>query len=91
MEFFARDPTVIRKWARHHLTGESIPEGLLEIALDNKEDFAAMDVQHQLLLSGADQVCCGCKFVVVGRGDSALKIHSSSLGRKCIKLCCQIL
>jgi intermediate peptidase len=56
MEHFARDPNVIRQWARHHLTNEKIPEGLLEDALDHKTDFAAIELQHQVLLSGADQV-----------------------------------
>ncbi len=56
MEFFARDPQVIRQWARHYITNERIPDGLLESALDNKADFAAIELQHQVLLSGADQV-----------------------------------
>lgn len=56
MEFFARDPTVIGKWARHNVTGDRISPELLKDALAKKQGFVGIDLQHQILLSAADQV-----------------------------------
>lgn len=63
MEFFAREPSVISKWARHNVTGDRIPHELLKDALAKKQGFAGVDLQQQILLSAADQVsflvsCC---------------------------------
>ncbi len=56
MEFFAREPSVISKWARHNVTGDRIPHELLKDALAKKQGFAGVDLQQQILLSAADQV-----------------------------------
>lgn len=56
MEFFAREPSVISKWARHNVTGDRIPPELLKDALAKKQGFAGVDLQQQILLSAADQV-----------------------------------
>lgn len=56
MEYFARSPEVIAKFAKHYITGESIPKDLLHHALNKKDFFSGMELQHQLLLSAADQV-----------------------------------
>jgi Zn-dependent oligopeptidase len=56
MEYFAREPSVIQRWARHYITGEVVPKQLLLDALEKKEDFAAIDLQTQILLAAADQV-----------------------------------
>jgi intermediate peptidase len=54
-EHFARDPQVIRQWAKHHVTGESIPLPLLETALSGKANYQGLDLQVQIALSLADQ------------------------------------
>jgi len=56
MEFFAREPSIIVQWAKHKITGESVPKQLLMNALTKRQDFAAIELQHQILLSSADQV-----------------------------------
>ncbi len=56
MEFFARSAEVIQTWATHYETGETIPLSLLNQALKRKDSNAALEVQHQLLLSAMDQV-----------------------------------
>ena len=56
MEYFARSPEVISKFAKHYITGDPVPKELLQKALQKKEYFAITELQHQLFLSAADQV-----------------------------------
>jgi intermediate peptidase len=56
MEYFARDPNVISKWATHYRTGERIPMELLLKGLHNKRSFIGVEYQNQILFSAADQV-----------------------------------
>ena len=58
-EYFARDSRVLRSWARHFQTGESLPLDLLEEALNDKNEFGALEVQKQILYSVADQYIFG--------------------------------
>lgn len=58
-EYFSRHPSIIRRWARHHQTGQLIPHGLLEDALDAKKSFVAIELQTQILYSAADQYVFG--------------------------------
>jgi len=58
-EFYARSPSVINQWARHHITGKPIPSGLLEEALKSKVSFGAIEMQTQILYSAADQYMFG--------------------------------
>jgi len=55
MEYFAREPSVIAKWAKHRITGAPIPKKLLLNALAKRQDFAGIEIQQQILLSAADQ------------------------------------
>jgi intermediate peptidase len=55
-EYYARAPAVISQWARHHLTGETVPAQLLEQALEGARPFPAIDIQNQILYSAVDQV-----------------------------------
>lgn len=54
-EHFARCPSVVTQWARHHTTGQRLPADLLEEALLAKNAFSALELQNQLLYSLADQ------------------------------------
>ena len=49
-------PQVLRQWAGHWQTGLPPPAGLLEEALAAKADFAAVELQTQILYSAVDQV-----------------------------------
>lgn len=55
MEFFASDPRIISQFARHHSTGEQIPESLLPCWLESKRNFAASETQLQLFYAALDQ------------------------------------
>ena len=59
MEYFARCPEVISMWARHHVTQEKVPMQLLRDALSHKGEFAAIELQQQVLFSAADQYLFG--------------------------------
>jgi len=58
-EYFSRHPSVIRRWARHYKTGQTIPKGLIEDALAAKKSFLAIELQTQILYSAADQYAFG--------------------------------
>ena len=56
MEYFARSPEVIAKWATHYLTKEPVPREMLDAALRRKVGSASLDLHNQILYSAADQV-----------------------------------
>lgn len=56
MEYFASDPRIIKQFARHHITGESIPSDLLASWIESKRVFNAADTQLQIFYSLLDQV-----------------------------------
>mgnify|MGYP003709804887 CR=1 FL=1 len=55
-EYYARTPSVIEKWARHHISGERVPSELLRTALASARMFPAIDLHNQILYSAVDQV-----------------------------------
>lgn len=56
MEYFSSDPRIIRKFAKHYLTGESIPVDLLSTWIESKKVFSACDTQLQTFYAILDQV-----------------------------------
>ena len=58
-EYFSRHPSIIRRWALHHKSGQPIPHGLIENALLAKKSFLAIELQTQILYSAADQYVFG--------------------------------
>lgn len=56
MEYFARCPSTVAKWARHYITGEVVPHQLLLQALEGSAVLPAVDLQVQILYSAVDQV-----------------------------------
>jgi Zn-dependent oligopeptidase len=56
MEYFARTPSVIMKWAKHYKTNEPLPHSLISNALRKRKTFAGIELQMQILYSAADQV-----------------------------------
>lgn len=61
-EYFFRTPDIVAQWARHYITNEKVPLGLIENALlasgrkSTKSAFQAIELQTQILHSAADQV-----------------------------------
>ncbi|KAL0117291.1 hypothetical protein PUN28_010266 [Cardiocondyla obscurior] len=56
MEYFASDPRVVSKFAKHFQTRESIPENLLHKLCASKNIFYASELQNQVFYSKLDQV-----------------------------------
>jgi intermediate peptidase len=48
MEYFAWDARVLRTFAKHHSTGEPIPEGLVSKLRQSKTMFSALDMEMQV-------------------------------------------
>lgn len=55
MEYFASDPRVLRTFAKHHQTGEPMPEEMLERLCISKNIFSASETQLQVFYSALDQ------------------------------------
>nr|CAG4650004.1 EOG090X02LQ [Sida crystallina] len=55
MEFFASDPRVVSRFARHHKTGEPLPPAQLQVLCAAKQAFGAADMQQQVFYSALDQ------------------------------------
>lgn len=55
MEFFASDPRVVSKFARHHSTGQSMPADLMKCWIKSKKVFTASETQLQVFYAALDQ------------------------------------
>lgn len=78
MEYFARSPEVIARWARHHITRERVPLPLLTDALSSRGDFGAIELQNQVFYSAADQFLFGNAIGDL-RGDSPKQVYRKIL------------
>ena len=58
-EYFAQDPSLLRKWSEHHESGHQAPVGLFEEVLANRSSLEALETQAQLLYSLSDQYIYG--------------------------------
>ncbi|EZA60986.1 Mitochondrial intermediate peptidase [Ooceraea biroi] len=56
MEYFASDPRVVSKFAKHFQTQEPMPENLLRKLCASKNIFCASELQNQVFYSMLDQV-----------------------------------
>ncbi|XP_029668905.1 mitochondrial intermediate peptidase isoform X2 [Formica exsecta] len=56
MEYFASDPRVVSKFAKHFQTQEPMPENLLHKLCASKNIFCASELQNQVFYSMLDQV-----------------------------------
>ncbi|GIX97142.1 mitochondrial intermediate peptidase [Caerostris extrusa] len=63
MEYFASDPRVVTKFARHFKTGEVIPQRLVSKLQSCKKKFSASETQLQVLYAAFDQACHSHNFV----------------------------
>lgn len=54
-EYYAWDYRVLKKFARHYSTGESIPEKLVDSMVGAKKMFAGMELQQQIFYALVDQ------------------------------------
>lgn len=66
MEFFASDPRVVSRFARHHLSGETMPKELIECWLKSKKIFIASETQLQLFYAALDQAYHGSEIFLNG-------------------------
>lgn len=57
MEYFASDPRVVTRFARHYETGEAIPEVLVHKLRGAKKMFSACETQLQVFYAAYDQAC----------------------------------
>jgi hypothetical protein len=48
LEYFAWHPEVLKKFARHHRTGDVIPDSLIKDVVENKHDFSGLDTAQQV-------------------------------------------
>lgn len=55
MEFFASDPRVVSRFARHHLTGQPMPQELMTRWIKSKRVFMASETQLQVFYAALDQ------------------------------------
>lgn len=55
MEFFASDPRVVSRFARHHATGQAMPEELMTRWIKSKKVFTASETQLQVFYAALDQ------------------------------------
>ncbi|XP_063979777.1 mitochondrial intermediate peptidase isoform X2 [Diachasmimorpha longicaudata] len=56
MEYFASDPRIVRMFAKHYQTQETMPQEMLDKLCASKNVFAASDLQVQVFYSMLDQV-----------------------------------
>lgn len=59
MEFFASDPRVVSQFARHHSSGERMPEELMRRWIKSKKVFTASETQLQVFYAALDQAYHG--------------------------------
>jgi len=59
MEYFCRDYRVLKLFAKHYKTGETIPPHMMKSTLMSRDLFSALDFQHQIMYSILDQVYHG--------------------------------
>jgi intermediate peptidase len=59
MEYFAWDPRVLSKFAKHFRTGQSLPEEMINKLSQSRNMFGALEMQRQVLYSMVDQVYHG--------------------------------
>lgn len=55
MEFFASDPVVLSRFARHHATGQAMPAELMKRWIKSKRVFTASETQLQVFYAALDQ------------------------------------
>ncbi|XP_006821288.1 mitochondrial intermediate peptidase-like, partial [Saccoglossus kowalevskii] len=59
MEYFANDYRVLKLFAKHYKTGETIPEELITKLCSSKKMFAACELEQQVYYSILDQIYHG--------------------------------
>lgn len=67
MEFFASDPRVVSKFARHHASGQPMPTELINCWVKSKKVFTASETQLQVFYAALDQAYHSSR-VCVGSG-----------------------
>ena len=55
MEYFCRDPRILKLYAKHYKTGKSLPENVIRNISASRNLFSAIDLQGQAFYSMVDQ------------------------------------
>lgn len=80
MEYFASDPRVVAKFARHYKTGEVIPQHLVSKLQSCKKMFSASDTQLQVFYAAFDQACHGNNHLKCSTTDLLAQIQNEYYG-----------
>jgi len=59
LENFSWDPDFLRLVGKHHLTGNVIPEKMIQLLLQTRQEFKSIELQNQILYSRFDQALFG--------------------------------
>jgi mitochondrial intermediate peptidase len=59
MEFFCREPKILKLYAKHYLTGETLSDDMIYRLCESRKLFNSSDLQLQILHSILDQVFHG--------------------------------
>ncbi|XP_054723694.1 mitochondrial intermediate peptidase-like [Uloborus diversus] len=80
MEYFASDPRVVSKFARHYKTGEVIPMDLVKKLGSTKKMFLASETQLQVFYAAFDQACHGYQLLNCSTTDLLAQIQNTFYG-----------
>ncbi|GBN61789.1 Mitochondrial intermediate peptidase [Araneus ventricosus] len=80
MEYFASDPRVVSKFARHFKTGEAIPYHLVSKLQSCKKKFSACETQLQVFYAAYDQACHSNNFLNCSSTDLLAQIQNLYYG-----------
>ncbi|XP_069687069.1 mitochondrial intermediate peptidase [Periplaneta americana] len=84
MEYFASDPRVVRTFAKHFQTSESMPEDMLVRLCASKHLFAASEMQVQVFYSALDQRYHGMHPLPGSTTDVLNEIQNKYYGIPCV-------
>lgn len=59
LEHFSWDPDFLRLVGKHHLTGTVIPDKMIHLLLQTRQEFKSLELQNQILYSRFDQALFG--------------------------------
>ena len=84
MENFMKDPRTVQQFARHHCSGDVLPAGLIEQAVQDDKQFGALDMEVQVKLP-----CVMCQVTVPGY--CARLLCQVTVPTYCARLLCQVI
>ena len=80
MEYFASDPRVVTKFARHYETGDIIPDDLVHKLRGAKKIFSACETELQIFYAAFDQACHSNQCQIMSTTELLAQIQKSYYG-----------